>query len=132
MGFRDRWEICSQCGTRFVFTVELQRHQVADGKSLEEILLCPTCAPRAENGLPRPVPQMQLDPLTGNWVGCIKWFDLEKGYGFIDRGDGSDIFFHKTAVVGVAHAFVENASVTYAVEETLRGPQAVEVQLFNS
>jgi CspA family cold shock protein len=75
---------------------------------------------------------MQLDPVTGHWVGIIKWFDIEKGYGFIDRGDGTDIFFHKSETIGRPADFVEEQKVTYDVEETIKGPQAVEVRLFES
>lgn len=130
MGFRDTWENCRTCGNRFVFTIELQRHIEANGLEKESAIQCPSCGPRSEGGVPRA--EMQLDPVTGHWVGTIKWFDVEKGYGFIDRGDGSDIFFHKSETVGSPADFVEEKTVTYDVEETVKGPQAVEVRLFES
>lgn len=128
MGFSDTWEHCSKCGNRFVFTVELQRQIAASGQDKASVLQCPSCDPRNEGGIPRT--EMQLDPVTGHWVGTIKWFDTEKGYGFIDRGDGTDIFFHKSETVGQPADFVEEKMVTYDVEETVKGPQAVEVKLF--
>jgi CspA family cold shock protein len=73
---------------------------------------------------------MQLDPETGHWVGSVKWFDLDKGYGFIDRGDGTDVFFHRSGVVGHPSEFVDGHQVTYTIEETDRGLQAVEVRTF--
>ena len=130
MSYRDTWEHCVTCGTKFVFTVELQRHIDATGGEKEAMLLCPSCAPRQDGGVPRT--EMQLDPVTGHWVGRIKWFDIEKGYGFIDRGDGTDIFFHKSEVTGQAVDYSEEQMVTYDVEETLKGPQAIEVSLFQS
>ena len=128
MGFCDTWEHCSKCGNRFVFTVELQRHIAASGQDKASVLECPSCDPRNEGGTLRT--EMQLDPVTGHWVGTIKWFDTEKGYGFIDRGDGTDIFFHKSETVGQPADFAEEKMVTYDVEETVKGPQAVEVKLF--
>ena len=98
------------------------------GQEKAAFLLCPMCAPRDELGVPRP--PMQLDPVTGHWVGSIKWFDLTKGYGFIDRGDGTDIFFHKSEMQNAMSDYTQGQVVTYDVEETLKGPQAVEVRIF--
>lgn len=130
MKYSDTWEKCTRCGRDFVFTVELQRHMSATGKEKESLLLCPDCAPRQDRGVP--AQEMRLDPVTGHWVGRIKWFDQDKGYGFIDRGDGTDIFFHKTEVVGGPSDLAEEQLVSYDVEETLKGPQAVDVRLYEA
>jgi CspA family cold shock protein len=125
MAYRDEWAECQACGRDYVFTVEMQRRIAEKGTGKEMAQFCPNCASsRVEE------PAMRLDPTTGHWVGVIKWFDLDKGYGFIERGDGTDIFFHKTEVAGDPHAYVEGSLVTYDVEETLKGPQAITVGLF--
>jgi len=128
MSYRDTWAECKVCGKKFVYTVELQRHAQASGLSQEASQLCSTCAPRGESGAPQPT--ARLDPLTGHWVGSIKWFDSEKGYGFIDRMDGTDVFFHKSEIIGFPSEFGEGQNVTYEVEETFKGPQAVEVRIY--
>nr|MBP8948413.1 cold shock domain-containing protein [Promineifilum sp.] len=42
---------------------------------------------------------IQIDPMTGKYIGRIKWYNEKKGYGFIVRGAGEEIFFHKSATV---------------------------------
>ena len=128
MGFRDVWAECESCGRRYVFSVEMQREIEATGKGNEMATLCPNCYHRKGEQVSEP--SMPLDPVTGHWIGLIKWLDLEKGYGFIDRGDGTDIFVHKSEVIGNVIEMVQGQQVTYDVEETLKGPQAVEVRIF--
>ena len=128
MVYHDKWAECKQCGSKFVFTVELQRHIKGSEQDEELLLICRKCSPRDEKRVPRQ--PMQLDPVTGHWVGNIKWFDLAKGFGFIARGDGSDIFFHKSETSGSIASYVEGQMVTYDVEETIKGPQAVEVHIY--
>jgi CspA family cold shock protein len=73
------------------------------------------------------------DPLTGRWLGHVKWYSSEKGYGFLIRGDGEEVFFHRSGVLppGPAH-LMEGTPVTFDVEEaTGSKPKAVEVALAN-
>ena len=61
-------------------------------------------------------------------LGKVKWFSAEKGYGFIEREDGSDVFVHFSAIQGDGFKTLEEGqAVTFDVEEGQRGPQATNV-----
>ena len=60
--------------------------------------------------------------------GTVKWFNAEKGYGFITREDGSDVFVHFSAIQGDGYKPLdEGQAVSYDVEQSDRGPQATNV-----
>lgn len=61
-------------------------------------------------------------------TGKVKWFNAEKGYGFITSDDGTDIFVHFTAIQGEGFKTLdENQRVTFDVTQNDRGPQASNV-----
>ena len=61
--------------------------------------------------------------------GTVKWFNAEKGFGFISREDGSDVFVHFSAILGDGFKTLEEGqAVTIDVEDSDRGPQAVNVE----
>ena len=61
--------------------------------------------------------------------GTVKWFNAEKGFGFISREDGSDVFVHFSAIQGDGFKTLEaGQAVTFDVEDSDRGPQAVNVE----
>ncbi|MDX1353625.1 MAG: cold-shock protein [Thiomicrorhabdus sp.] len=61
-------------------------------------------------------------------TGRVKWFDEKKGFGFIEREDGSDVFVHFRAIQGDGFkTLVEGQTVTFDVEDGQKGPQAVNV-----
>ena len=61
--------------------------------------------------------------------GTVKWFNAEKGFGFISREDGSDVFVHFSAIQGDGfNTLEEGQAVTFDVEDSDRGPQAVNVE----
>ena len=60
--------------------------------------------------------------------GTVKWFNSEKGYGFVTREDGSDVFVPYSAIQSDGYKTLdEGQSVTFDIEESDRGPQAVNV-----
>ena len=60
--------------------------------------------------------------------GTVKWFNAEKGYGFITREDGSDVFVHFSAIQGDGYKTLEEGqAVTFEVEDSDLAPQAVNV-----
>lgn len=71
---------------------------------------------------------IQIDPMTGKYIGRVKWYNTKKGYGFIVRGAGEEIFFHKSATVGEAEEYEEGQWVLYDVETTAKGPEASDVE----
>ncbi|EAF8228880.1 cold shock domain-containing protein [Listeria monocytogenes] len=61
--------------------------------------------------------------------GKVKWFNNEKGYGFIESDGGEDIFVHFTAIQGDGYKSLgEGQAVTFEVVEGNRGAQAANVE----
>ena len=60
--------------------------------------------------------------------GTVKWFNAEKGYGFITGEDGADVFVHFSAINGEGFKSLEEGqAVTYDLTEGARGMQAANV-----
>lgn len=68
-------------------------------------------------------------------IGTVKWFNEQKGYGFIaPEGDGSkDVFVHFNSIVGSGFkTLAEGARVEFDIEEGQKGPQAANVVVLSS
>ncbi len=62
-------------------------------------------------------------------TGKVKWFNDQKGYGFITPDDGSkDLFVHHSAIQGSGFkTLAENQPVSFEVQESQKGPRAANV-----
>jgi CspA family cold shock protein len=61
-------------------------------------------------------------------TGRVKWFNSEKGYGFIARDGGDDVFVHYSAIQeGGFRNLVEGEEVEFSVQSSPKGPQAADV-----
>ena len=60
--------------------------------------------------------------------GVVKWFNANKGYGFIKREEGQDLFVHFSSINMKGYkSLTEGDKVSFEVEDTDRGPQAKNV-----
>src|SRR5579859_3590291 len=61
--------------------------------------------------------------------GTVKWFNAEKGYGFISRADGPDVFVHYSEIDGYGFRSLEESQhVEFEVSQGPKGPQATRVR----
>jgi CspA family cold shock protein len=66
--------------------------------------------------------------MTEKVQGTVKWFNGAKGYGFIERSDGDDVFVHYTAIIGDGFRNLEEGqSVEFTITQGQKGPQAQDV-----
>ncbi|MEZ4643723.1 MAG: cold shock domain-containing protein [Chloroflexota bacterium] len=142
MNFKDKWAT-DEDGNRFIFTVEMQRKLSHAGLPVEPEYLAqlgeePVVVPEREEERERETPAeeiegpeaIQIDPQTGKYIGRVKWYNARKGYGFIIRGAGEEIFFHKTGSMGNPVELNDGQWVLYDVEDTKKGPEATDVELY--
>jgi CspA family cold shock protein len=67
------------------------------------------------------------ESVLGN--GIVKWFSNKKGYGFIEKEDGGDLFVHYSAINMPGYKTLsEGDRVTFEIEESERGPAAKNVE----
>ncbi|WP_414049163.1 cold-shock protein [Macrococcus animalis] len=60
--------------------------------------------------------------------GTVKWFNAEKGFGFIEVEGGDDVFAHFSAIQGEGYKSLEEGqAVEFNIEEGQRGPQAANI-----
>ena len=137
MNYEDTWASDNE-GNQFVFTVEMKRKLDKAGLPVE-----PEYLDQLQDSVPIPVQKesssgqsssidapdaIQIDPETGKYLGILKWYNPSRGYGFLARGGGEEIFFHKTSCIQDPATLNEGQWVLYDVEERQKGPEATEVE----
>jgi CspA family cold shock protein len=149
MNFRDHY-VTDESGNKVLFTVEMQRNLSQAGLPVELEYLDqldqqppPSKQKDADSSGQESSQQkksrsesvsepasIQIDPMTGKYIGRVKWYNSRKGYGFILRGAGEEIFFHRSAAVDSAESFDEGLWILYDVEETNKGPEATDIEAY--
>jgi CspA family cold shock protein len=64
-------------------------------------------------------------------TGRVKWYDAEKGFGFLTQDDGGDVFVHKAALPAGATTLKPGQKVEFGVVEGRKGEQALQVRLID-
>ncbi|VAW32221.1 hypothetical protein MNBD_CHLOROFLEXI01-5317 [hydrothermal vent metagenome] len=149
MNFKDQWAT-NEDGNQFVFTIEMQRRLEMAGLPIEPASLSQldltavsqpprqssnyaqresrTSSDRSEEVEYEMPDTIQIDPQTGKYIGRMKWYNNQKGYGFIMRGGGEEIFFHKSNTTHDPGTIQEGGWILYDVEETHKGPEATDIE----
>jgi CspA family cold shock protein len=71
---------------------------------------------------------MEKDRMSDRLLGTVKWFNATKGYGFIGRDEGEDVFVHFSAVEMEGYRRLkEGQKVEFSVEQGPKGVQAANV-----
>lgn len=66
------------------------------------------------------------------YTGVVKWFDNDRGYGFISANQGNDVFVHQSQIKekGTEKDLHEGEQVTFDIRQEEKGPIAINVQKF--
>ena len=159
MAFRDQNLVCQECGRTFFFTVTEQRH-IAERLGEDAVVPpehCPVCRARApvptpvrEEGTRKRVVERREAPAPSRaesapadtefpleeegvevkLIGTVKWFSVDKGYGFVTKADGRDVFFHRADVLERPLSRIsEDQQVEFQLRQTDKGPEAFNVSI---
>ena len=62
-------------------------------------------------------------------TGKVKWFDVDKGFGFLSRDDGDDVYVHKSALPSGVSELAPGQKVEFGIAQGRRGDQALSVRV---
>ncbi|GIG58590.1 cold-shock protein CspA [Longispora fulva] len=65
-------------------------------------------------------------------TGRVKWYDEGKGFGFLTRDEGGDVFVHKAALPSGVAALTPGQKVEFGIVESRRGDQALQVKILDA
>ena len=65
-------------------------------------------------------------------TGKVKWYDAEKGFGFLARDDGGEVFVHSSALPAGTTALAKGQRVEFGIVEGRKGAQALQVRLLEA
>ncbi len=65
-------------------------------------------------------------------TGRVKWYDTEKGFGFVTRDDGPDVFVHKAALPNGVAELTPGQRVDFSVADGRKGPQALQLKIIEA
>ena len=69
--------------------------------------------------------------MSDSKTGTVKWFNDQKGFGFIEQDEGGDVFVHYSAIISIQPGFrslSEGERVEFTVEQGQKGPAAANVR----
>jgi CspA family cold shock protein len=65
-------------------------------------------------------------------TGKVKWYDVEKGFGFLATEDGDEVFVHASALPAGVEALKPGSRVEFGVADGKRGPQALSIRVLDA
>jgi len=65
-------------------------------------------------------------------TGKVKWYDTEKGFGFLTRDDGGDVYVHSSALAAAAQGLKPGSRVEFGIAAGRRGEQALQVSVLDA
>ncbi|MFY9670959.1 MAG: cold-shock protein, partial [Trebonia sp.] len=65
-------------------------------------------------------------------IGKVKWYDAEKGFGFLARDDGGEVFVHSSALPAGTTALAKGQRVEFGIVEGRKGAQALQLRLLEA
>jgi CspA family cold shock protein len=100
---------------------------VRSGRCLTFLSVLPVGAATRGPAPVGPLPARKDNPMA---QGTVKWFNAEKGFGFIEQdGGGSDVFCHYSAITGSGYRSLDEAQrVEFDITQDQKGPQATNVR----